>query len=76
MDKVPVSVRADHLSDGRVIPRVLRTQDGPSVRIDRVLDVRRAAALKAGGYGIRYTCRVMERIFYLFDDHGIWFIEK
>lgn len=30
-------------------------------RVDRVLDVRMAAALKDGGQGIRYTCRVHGR---------------
>jgi len=70
-----VKVRADHDFDGRVRPLMLRTQDGPPMRIDRVLDVRPAASLKAGGQGIRYTCRVGEQIIQLFFDDPFWFIE-
>ncbi|WP_312335320.1 hypothetical protein [Anaerospora hongkongensis] len=44
--------------------------------VDRVLDVRMAAALKAGGQGIRYTCRVHGREVFLFCDEGRWFIES
>ena len=38
--KLPVSVRADHLHDGRTLPRMFRTEDSvQAVVIDRVLDV-------------------------------------
>ena len=42
---------------------------------DRLLDVRRAAATRAGGQGMRYTCRVMGHCVYLFEDEGRWFVE-
>lgn len=70
-----VKVRADHLPDGSVRPLMLRTEDGPVLRIDRVLDVREAASLKAGGQGTRYTCRVQGQTLYLFNDAPYWFIE-
>lgn len=74
--KVPVAVRADHLHDGRTIPRMFRTEeDLTPVIIDRVVDVCQAAATKAGGQGTRYTCRVEDRLVYLFCDRGLWFIE-
>ena len=56
--KIYVSVRADHLLNGRIRPLMFRAKDGPVVRIDRILDEREAPSLKAGGQGMRYTCRV------------------
>ena len=44
--------------------------------VERVLDVRRAAATKAGGQGIRYTCRILGHETYLFEDDGRWFVEE
>ena len=73
--KLYVKVRADFTLDGRIVPLMLRTQDGPACRIDRILDVRQAASLKAGGQGVRYTCRVGERTLYLFYDEPYWFVE-
>ena len=45
--KIFVKVRADHLLDGSTRPLMLRSEDGPTLRIDRVLDVREAPSLKA-----------------------------
>lgn len=71
-----VKVRADHYCDGRIIPLKFRAEDGDAVLIDRILDVRRAPSLKAGGQGIRYTCRCGERVVYLFHDREVWFVEN
>lgn len=73
--KIYVSVRADHLLNGRIRPLMFRAKDGPFVRIDRILDEREAPSLKAGGQGMRYTCRVGEKQLYLFHDDVYWFIE-
>ena len=73
--KVYVKVRADHMLDGSTRPLMLRAEDGPCVRIDRILDVREAPSLKAGGQGVRYTCMVEGRQLYLFYDEPHWFIE-
>ena len=56
-----VKVRADHLLNGHVRPLMFRTEDGPAIRIDQIVDVRPAASLKAGGAGIRYICRVEDK---------------
>lgn len=74
--KIYVKVRADFGFDGKLLPLMLRTEDGAPQRIDRVLDVRPAASLRAGGQGIRYTCRVDGRELYLFFDDPYWFIER
>ena len=55
-DKIYVKVRADHLLNGSIQPLLLRPEEGPILHIDRVIDVRPAASLKAGGQGLRYTC--------------------
>lgn len=73
--KIYVSVRADHLLNGRIRPLMFRAKDGPVVRIDRILDEREAPSLKAGGQGMRYTCRVGQKQLYLFHDDVYWFIE-
>ena len=73
--KIFVKVRADHLLDGSVRPLMFRTEDGPCVKIDRVLDAREAPSLKAGGQGMRYTCQIDNHQLYLFYDEPYWFIE-
>ena len=74
-----VSVRADHLPDGSIRPRVFKFTDkcGEPVvcHIDAVRDVREAPSLKAGGQGMRYICRVGEREYHLFHDDLYWFVE-
>ena len=73
--KIYVKVRADFELDGRLRPLLMRTEDGAPQRIDRVLDVRPAPSLKAGGQGVRYTCRVDGQVLYLFFEDPYWFIE-
>ena len=73
--KIYVKVRADHLLDGTTRPLMLRAEDGPVIRIDRITDVREAPSLKAGGQGIRYTCQIGEKQLFLFFDDPYWFIE-
>ena len=52
-------------------------KDGQIYEIQRVTDVRRAASLKAGGVGIRYTCIVNGRESHLFyEDNNMWFVEE
>lgn len=73
--KCYVKVRADFMLDGRVVPLKFRPDEGDAVLIDRVLDERPACSIKAGGQGVRYTCRVAGQVLYLFHDRNLWFIE-
>lgn len=73
--KVFVKVRADFLTTGKIVPLLFREEDGPVCKIDKIVDEREAASLKAGGQGIRYLCRVGESMFTLFYDAPQWFIE-
>lgn len=75
-EKNYLKVRADFLPDGRILPLMFRDEAGARVLIDRVEDVRPAPALKAGGQGTRYTCRVENGRIYLFHDRNRWFLER
>ena len=61
--------------EGRMTPLEIRWEDGTRYEIDRVLDVRRAASLKAGGQGMRYTVRINGHSTYLFFEAPAWFVE-
>lgn len=83
--KVYVTVRTDFMADGTMLPREITWEDGARFEIDRVLDIRPAAAIKAGGQGDRYTIRVSGKQTYLFFERsanltgnniGRWFVER
>ncbi len=74
--KINLQVNADFDLDGNIRPRAITWEDGRVFEIDRILDVRRAASLKAGGLGIRYICRIRGKEVKLFNDEGRWFMEK
>ncbi len=73
--KVYVDVAAMFDINGNIVPMYLKWEDGALYYVDRVLDVRRAASLKAGGTGIRYTCRIAGKERYLFLEEDKWFVE-
>lgn len=74
--KTFVKVRCDFEFGGRITPLLFRTENGPAVRIDRILDVRPAPVSRLGGQGIRYLCRVNDKTICLFYDEDRWFVEK
>ena len=74
--KVYVSVKAVFYPEGGFKPVSCIWEDGQEYEINRVTDIRRAASLKAGGAGIRYTCKVENREVYLFLEEDRWFMEK
>ena len=62
---------------GKVRPLSIEWEDGRIFYVDRLLDVRRAAATKAGGHGMRYTVRIGEKQTYIFcDEQQRWFVEE
>lgn len=73
--RINVAVILKQDIDGGKTPLSIIWNDGRSFEIDRILDVRRAASLKAGGVGERYTCRIRNKQIYLFDEEGCWFLE-
>ncbi len=73
--KVYVEVTARFDPDGRITPLSLTWEDGTVFEIGRVLDCRRAASLKAGGIGMRYTVRIGNQQSYLYYEDPRWFVE-
>ena len=70
-----VSILAQIHRDGSIQPIGILLEDGRKYDIDEIKDKCRAASLKAGGCGIRYTIRIGTRDTYLFDEDGRWFVE-
>ncbi len=75
MARTYIAVIAEHDVDGSTNPISIRWSDGRVFSVDRVLDIRQAPALKSGGLGMRYHCRIHGREVYLFCDEGRWFLE-
>ncbi|MGN0556649.1 MAG: hypothetical protein ACI4IV_02245 [Acutalibacteraceae bacterium] len=73
--KAYVQVTAVFDADGRITPEEIVWEDGTIYPIDRITGVCRAASLKAGGAGIRYTCRIGNKLTYLFLEDNRWFVE-
>lgn len=83
--KVYVKVTAVFSSDGKLTPLSLIWEDGQEYIIDRILDIRPSAAMKAGGQGDRYTIRTCGKESFLFFERspivadpslGRWFVER
>ena len=83
--KVYVAVKADFREDGLMLPREITWENGHKYEIDRVTDVRPAAAMRAGGQGDRYTVMIGGHQSYLFFERstnlagnniGRWFVER
>ncbi len=83
--KVYVPVDVSFRADGTMRPHLITWEDGTKYEIDRILDVRQAAAMKAGGQGDRYTVMINGKQSYLFFERlasnsganiGRWFVER
>ena len=75
MRKVYVEVIARFDAEGNIKPLTVIWEDGRVFEIDKVLDIRRAASLKAGGIGVRYTCRIRGRETFLWYEEPRWYVE-
>lgn len=74
--KAYVGVKAQFMPDGKLLPFCIIWEDGKEFEIDRIVDIRRAASLKAGGAGIRYTVMIGGHQTYLFLEEDRWFVER
>lgn len=83
--KVYVAVKTDFSEDGTMLPREITWEDGEKFKIERILDIRQAPAMKAGGQGDRYTILIKNKQSYLFFERstnltgnhiGRWFVER
>ena len=82
---VYVGVPVASNSRGIMILKMLVWEDGRKYEIDKVTDIRQAAAMKAGGQGDRYTIIINGKQSYLFFERstnlsgnviGRWFVER
>lgn len=76
VEKIELDIIVEHKKDGRAVPKAILWDDGRKFSIDKVLDVRQAAALRCGGIGTRYICKIYGKEVAIFDEEGKWFIEK
>lgn len=60
---------------GGVHPLCIHWEDGRTFQIQSVTDVRKAASLKAGGAGVRYTCFINNQTTFLFYEEPRWFVD-
>jgi hypothetical protein len=83
--KVYVNVIAEFASDGQMLPRRLTWEDGEKYKIDRIINICQATAMKSGGQGDRYTVMIGGQQSYLFFERsgsiggnniGRWFVER
>ena len=74
--KIYVDVNVEFMKDGSLIPKAIHWYDGTTYEVQKITDVRRAANLRTGGTGIRYTVYVdgYESHLYYGDDCR-WFVE-
>ncbi len=71
-----VKVIAVFHTDGSITPRVILSDDGAHMEINNISDIRRAASISAGGYGVRYTCVCGGRPLQIYLEGSRWFVEN
>ena len=83
-ERVYVDVKAAFNAAGNLMPLEIKWLDGKVFEIDKVTEIRQAAAMKAGGQGDRYTVCIRGKQSYLFFERsgalsgnnlGRWFVE-
>lgn len=58
MQRTELDIIVKHCKNGLALPKTIIWDDRRKFDIDRVLDIRKAAATKCGGIGIRHICRI------------------
>lgn len=76
MGKTYVAVTAIFDTEGNIAPLCMHWEDGREFEIDRILDVRKAASMKGGGAGLRYTVRILGKERYIWREDDKWFVES
>ena len=74
-NKIYIDVVSIHYKSGTIKPLFIVWENGQKYAIDKVKNITRAASLKAGGCGIRYTCMINNQERYLFLEENKCFIE-
>lgn len=74
--KVYVDVVLLNDKNGEIRPLSIILENGKSYEITRVKYRCRAASLKVGGCGDRYTIIIKNKETYLFNEENKWFVES
>lgn len=74
--KLLLNILVQHTPEGKALPLKILWPDGREFEIDRIINTRKATAMKCGGVGIRYLCRICGKEVPIFEEDGVWFIEK
>lgn len=69
-ERVYVDVKAAFNASGKLMPIEIKWIDGKVFEIDKVSDIRQAAAMKAGGQGDRYEVWIRGKQSYLFFERS------
>ena len=75
MKKEYVKVISEFDTLGNIRPITIIWHDDTKFDIDRVIESKPRASLKAGGVGIRYTVRIKGTITHLYLEDNRWFVE-
>ena len=73
--KVYIDVILKTDKEGVIRPLTIVWEDGKTFEIDRVKAICKAASLKVGGCGTRYTVVIEGKETYLFHEDERWFVE-
>lgn len=73
--RVNVEVDAHFDTLGRLLPLSMTWEDGTVFEIDRVVEAKKAASMKAGGIGTRFTVKIKGQERYLYFENPQWFVE-
>ena len=74
--KLLLNILVQHTPEGKALPLKILWPDGREFEIDRIINTRKVAAMKCGGVGMRYLCRICGKEVPIFEEDGVWFIEK
>lgn len=73
--KVYVDVILRQDKSGATRPLRIIWENGRVYEVERLLYICRAASMKVGGCGMRYTVQICGRETYIFEEDGRWFVE-
>ena len=74
--KVYIEVVEYRTAEGKVLPLQIIWEDGQKYTVDDILDTCRAASLKGGGAGLRYTVRIGGSTTYMWLEEDRFFVER
>ena len=75
-EKCYVEAVVDVSPEGLVTPLAIYWEDGRCFCIDRVIERRRAASMRVGGFGTRYTVEIGGKERFLWNDDVAWYVER